>query len=382
MTVTAVIVAAGNSSRMKGTDKIFSKIGGVPTLARTMLAFDRAQTVTDIVIVTRPDNFDKITEIVKNYNISKPVCTAAGGADRAHSVLAGVQKATGEIVSITDGARPMVLPADIDKTNLEAISCGAAALGVLMADTVKKVTQGLEIISTVDRSDLVRIQTPQAFYRNEYITLAKKALETDAEFTDDCSIYEYFGKKVKVVQGSNSNIKITEKQDLDICEKLCAMPVRVGHGYDVHRLVQGRDLVLCGETIDFELGLLGHSDADVALHALMDSMLGAAALGDIGTLFPDSSAEFKDISSMILLKRVWQRLESDFVFGNCDVTIIAQKPKLLPHIQKMRENIADVLGTDIVNVNVKATTEEKLGFTGSLEGISSHAVCTLFKKVK
>jgi 2-C-methyl-D-erythritol 2,4-cyclodiphosphate synthase len=114
----------------------------------------------------------------------------------------------------------------------------------------------------------------------------------------------------------------------------------------------------------------------------MDSMLGAAALGDIGTLFPDSSAEFKDISSMILLKRVWQRLENDFVFGNCDVTVIAQKPKLLPHIQKMRQNIADVLGTDIDNVNVKATTEEKLGFTGSLEGISSHAVCTLFKKVK
>ena len=159
--------------------------------------------------------------------------------------------------------------------------------------------------------------------------------------------------------------------------------MRIGHGYDVHKFCDDRRLVIGGVEIPYEKGLLGHSDADVLLHAISDALLGAAALGDIGKHFPDNSDEFLNIDSRILLRKVVALLKGKgYTVGNIDATIIAQKPKLLPHIQKMRENIADVLGTDIVNVNVKATTEEKLGFTGSLEGISSHAVCTLFKKVK
>ncbi len=158
------------------------------------------------------------------------------------------------------------------------------------------------------------------------------------------------------------------------------MNVRVGHGYDVHRFKEGRKLWLCGEKIDYEFGLDGHSDADVALHALTDAILGAAAFGDIGTHFPDTDAQYKGISSIILLKRAYDSVRKNYTFGQCDVTIIAQKPKLAPYIAKMRENIANALETDISNVNVKATTEEKLGFTGRLEGISAHAVCTLYKK--
>lgn len=153
--------------------------------------------------------------------------------------------------------------------------------------------------------------------------------------------------------------------------------MRIGHGYDVHKFAKDRELWLCGEKIDFEMGLLGHSDADVALHALTDAMLGAAAMGDIGKLFPDTDPKYKGISSITLLKSAAEKIFSKYTFGNCDITIIAQKPKLSPYIQKMRKNIADALQVDIDSVNVKATTEEGLGFTGSLEGISAHAVCVL-----
>lgn len=157
--------------------------------------------------------------------------------------------------------------------------------------------------------------------------------------------------------------------------------MRVGLGYDVHRLVEDRKLILGGVEIPFEKGLLGHSDADVLLHAIMDALLGAAALGDIGKHFPDTDDKFKGISSLLLLKEVYKIInEHGYTLGNIDATIIAQKPKMAPHIPTMRENIANILNTSIDNINIKATTEEGLGFTGSLEGISSNCICLLNKK--
>ena len=156
--------------------------------------------------------------------------------------------------------------------------------------------------------------------------------------------------------------------------------MRIGHGYDVHRLVQGRKFILGGVDIPHTKGLLGHSDADVLIHAVMDAILGALALGDIGKLFPDSSSQFKDISSLILLSEVARRMsECGYCIGNVDATVIAQSPKLSPYIDCMRKNIADILRTDIQTVSIKATTEEKLGFTGRQEGVSAHAVCILKK---
>lgn len=153
---------------------------------------------------------------------------------------------------------------------------------------------------------------------------------------------------------------------------------RIGHGYDVHKLVEGRELYLGGVKIPHTLGLLGHSDADVLIHALCDALLGAMALGDIGKHFPDTDERYKGISSMLLLARVKELMtEKGYILGNCDITVIAQKPKLAPYIQKMAKNIADILGSDIGNVNIKATTEEHLGFTGREEGISAHAVATI-----
>ena len=156
--------------------------------------------------------------------------------------------------------------------------------------------------------------------------------------------------------------------------------MRIGHGYDVHRLVEGRRCIIGGVDIPHDVGLLGHSDADVLLHAVMDAVLGAMALGDIGKSFPDTDQSFKDIDSMILCDRVAQMMfKKGYRIGNIDATVIAQKPKMSPHIQKMRENIAKVFNTDVENVNVKATTEEKLGFTGAELGIAAHAVCLLEK---
>ncbi len=378
--VCAVVVCAGSSTRM-GTDKIFLNIAKKPVIAHTLLAFESAQTIDSIIVVTKPENFDKIEKIVKEYNITKLCAVREGGKTRAESVYSGVNVVNEDFVAVTDGARPCVTPKLIDAVCEAAFEYGAAAPGIKMADTVKKVDDTGIIEKTVDRRDLVRIQTPQVFETNIYRELLEKAMHIEGEFTDDCSIYEFFGKKVFVTDGSAFNLKLTTPEDIMVCERyLNTMNVRIGHGYDVHRFKEGRELWLCGEKIDYEFGLDGHSDADVALHALTDAILGAAALGDIGTHFPDTDDEFKGISSIILLKRAYDAVREYATFGQCDVTIVAQKPKLLPFIPKMRENIAKALDTDVSNVNVKATTEEKLGFTGRLEGISAHAVCTLYKK--
>ena len=380
-TVSAVVVCAGSSVRMGGTDKIFSEINGVPVFIRTLAACAACAQICEIVVVAKLESFERVRTEIERFGISKTCCLTKGGNTRAESVRNGVLSAKGEYVAVMDGARPMIKPQQIERTCRAAFECGAAALGVPVTDTVKRIDDNADIVLTVDRKNLVRIQTPQVFLRAEDLELSAKALETDVEFTDDCAVYEYYGKRVKTVFGTNENIKITVKEDLDICSRLCgAGAVRVGHGYDVHRLMYGRELWLCGEKIDFDMGLDGHSDADVALHALIDALLGAAALGDIGTLFPDSDPKYKGISSMLLLKSAAQKVLDRFSVINCDITIIAQKPRLSGYIPQMRSNISGVLGVLPGTVNVKATTEEKLGFTGSLEGIAAHAVCSLMQK--
>lgn len=379
--VSAVVVCAGNSSRMGGVDKIFSYINGVPVIIRTLAACCKSSFLKEIVVVAKKESFKRICNEIDKFGIDKPCVMAQGGNVRALSVRNGVLAAHCEYVAIMDGARPLIRPENIDITCSAAFEFGAAALGVPMNDTVKRIDGDGNILDTVDRQNLLRIQTPQVFLRSEYLELSEKAAAVDKEFTDDCSIYEYFGRQVKTVLGSDDNLKITVRDDLDICSRLCSVSsVRVGHGYDVHRLEKERELWLCGERINFEMGLSGHSDADVAVHALIDAMLGAAAMGDIGQLFPDSDDRYKGISSIALLKSAAADVFTEFTFGNCDITIVAQKPKLAQYIPKMRVNIAKALGVSLDLVSVKATTEESLGFTGALEGISAHAVCTLYVK--
>ena len=200
----------------------------------------------------------------------------------------------------------------------------------------------------------------------------------EESFTDDAQLLDSIGIKPHLTKGEYSNIKITTPEDLMYLKNYSQEELRVGHGYDVHRFVKGRELILGGVKIPYEKGLLGHSDADVLLHALMDALLGAAALGDIGKHFPDSDPSYSGISSMTLLEKVYDLLAlAGYKPSNADITVIAQEPKLAGYIQKMRDNISLALGLDRDRISIKATTEEGLGFTGNKEGIAAHAVVTI-----
>ena len=245
---------------------------------------------------------------------------------------------------------------------------GAAAPAVPVKDTIKLADDAGLVESTPPRQKLFAMQTPQCFDRAAYLALAG-----DEAVTDDCQLFEQAGRPVQLVAGEYENYKITTPDDLK-----GETTMRIGHGYDVHKLVEGRDLILGGVKIPYEKGLLGHSDADVLTHAVMDALLGAAALGDIGKHFPDSDPAYKGADSLALARHVAALLaEQGYRPVNVDATILCQAPKLAPHIPAMAQNLAAALGMEPGAVSVKATTEEHLGFTGQGLGIAAHAVALL-----
>ena len=369
-TVTAILVAAGASRRM-GFDKLgFHLPDGRTVLETSLAAFDRHPAVTQIVLVAG-GNFDVCQALAARC--AKPTVVVHGGATRADSVRAGLAEAEGKLVAIHDAARPFVSGEVITRTLEAAWECGAAAPAVAVKDTIKIASRGV-VLNTPDRNTLYAVQTPQCFWRERYLeALDRVQGETASAVTDDCSLFEMAGFPVHLVEGEYANTKITTKEDLK-----GETSMRIGHGYDVHRLVEGRKLILGGVEIPYEKGLLGHSDADVLLHAISDALLGAAALGDIGKHFPDTDPRYKGADSLELLRQVGVMLrEAGYTVGNIDSTILCQAPKLASHIPAMRQNIASALGIDAGAVSVKATTEEKLGFTGSGEGIAAHAVALI-----
>lgn len=366
--VTAIIVAAGSSSRM-GFDKLFYKIGGMPVLAHSIRKFEQHPLVQQLVVVAGA-NIAQVQQLAEQC--TKPIVVVKGGATRGQSVQNGLQYAKGEFVAIHDGARPFVSAEIIEQTIRAAWEMGAAAPAVAVKDTIKVAQDGM-VQQTPDRSTLYAVQTPQVFKKSLYIQAQQQVC--DDTVTDDCQLFERAGMPVKLTKGSYENYKITTPEDLKE-EKV----MRIGHGYDVHRLVEGRKLILGGVEIAYEKGLLGHSDADVLAHAVMDAILGAAALGDIGKHFPDTDPRYEGADSIFLTKQVGLLVaEKGWKIGNIDATILCQKPKLAPHIPTMRKNLANALGMDVDAVSVKATTEEKLGFTGAGEGIAVHAVALLEK---
>ena len=259
---------------------------------------------------------------------------------------------------------------------------------VALKDTVKRVDDGGVVVDTPPRDRLRAVQTPQTFEAG-LIRRAHAAYALGERATDDAALAERMGIAVRLTEGDVENIKLTTPEDLLLAREVILKRegkkeekpmMRIGHGYDVHRLVEDRKLILCGVEIPYTLGLLGHSDADVALHALMDALLGAAALGDIGRHFPDTDPAYKGADSGRLLDHVVALLEEKgYTVGNVDVTIICQRPKLKDYIEQMRENVARHLKVDVDCVNIKATTTEKLGFEGEGLGISSHAVACIEK---
>ena len=378
-TCAAVVVAAGSATRMQGIDKMLAPLAGVPVVLRSVRALAASDCIDSLVIVTRTECMETLRTLCAE--VSKPVTVVVGGASRPESVLAGLAALPEgtELAAIHDGARPLVTQSVIAEAVEAAGRCGAAAPAVPVHDTIKQAENGL-VRATPERKTLFAVQTPQVFDVKLLKTVLRAAMERGIALTDDCSAVEAAGKPVVLTQGCEENLKITTPVDLTLAEAILKRrkTMRIGHGYDVHRLTEGRRLILGGVEIPFERGLDGHSDADVLVHALMDALLGAAGLRDIGVLFPDNDPAYKNISSMLLLDRVMQTLErAGYAVGNVDVTVLAQRPKLKDYIPVMRENLAYAMKIPLDCVNIKATTEEGLGFTGSGEGIACHAVCLL-----
>ena len=370
--VIAIIVAAGRGKRLGSSlPKQFLKVRGRTILEMSVEAFEQNKYVDEIFVAANADYCELTEKLCRGFSKLKKI--VAGGAERQDSVRAALDCLRGEngIVLVHDAARPFVSEAVINAVIEGTADFGAAIPTVPAKDTIRQVDGTGS--RTLQRETLACVQTPQGFR----ISLLKHAFEkAQAEGflgTDDASLVERMGINISMVQGEDANRKITTREDLET-------EMRIGTGYDVHRLVEGRPLILCGEQIPYEKGLLGHSDADVALHALMDAMLGAAGLGDIGKHFPDTDERYRGISSMKLLQKTAELLrEAGYFLGNADITIIAQRPKIAGYIPKMRANIAEIMNCDENKINIKGTTTEKLGFVGREEGIASEAVCILYR---
>ena len=379
-----IILAAGKGERMNaGKNKVLLPVCGKTVIRRSIEAF--SSFADEMIIVSRDDERSLIMHETENAGLSFPVRFVSGGETRQQSVLNALLTLSwnhGDIVLIHDAARCLADHKLISRVIHSTVLYGSTVPGIPASSTYKICDQDRFVTNTPERSFLYEIQTPQGFPAETIIPASVRAAEDHVICTDDAGILEHYHFPVKIIDGDSSNIKLTEPDDLNrakmILEGGVSSSMRVGMGYDVHRLVAGRKLILCGVEIPFDLGLLGHSDADVALHALMDAMLGACALGDIGRHFPDTDEQFKDVSSMVLLRETIRILSSaGFEVHNADITIVAQKPKILPFISEMIRRVAAELSLPENHVNIKATTTETLGFEGRLEGISAYAVCTV-----
>ena len=377
--VAVIIAAAGQGKRLGApVPKQYLKIGGEDVIAKTLRAFEDIDDVDYIFVVTNHEYQKMCADIVEERGFHKVEGIVAGGSRRQDSVFNALQeinvrKPGVSMVLIHDGARPFIGKDVILNVLEETELNGAAVACVAMKNSVRRMEPGSSSSISVDRADYYSVQTPQGFRKSMLIEAYDKAFDEGFSGTDDASIVEWAGNEISIVDGDYGNIKITTREDLP-------MENRVGTGFDVHRFAEGRKLILGGVDIPYDRGLLGHSDADVLVHAVMDALLGAAALGDIGKHFPDSDETYKDADSTVLLAKVKKMLEENFYnIGNIDVTLIAQKPKISPYIDEMRDNISGVLGIDRSRVNIKGTTTEQLGFTGREEGIACEAVCSIYR---
>lgn len=374
----AVIIAAAGMGKRLGSDtpKQYLKIAGEPILVKTVRAFCRNERVDHIFIVTNEDYIEHCLRLKEEYGLDKVVSVVKGGKERQDSVYAALQEINRRrpgvgYVLVHDAARPFVAQETIDYVIEAAVGVGAAVACVPVKDSIRR---GSSTESrNVERKNLYNVQTPQGFKKSILMEAYEAAFSCGYYGTDDASLVERIGQPVELVMGHYDNIKITTKEDMP-------MENRVGNGFDVHALVEGRPLILGGVEIPFEKGLDGHSDADVLIHALMDALLGAAALGDIGGHFPDTDSAYKGADSVKLLKHVRQLIAEEFYkISNVDITVMAQRPKIKPYIEQMREILADALEIEISRVSIKGTTTERLGFVGREEGIAAQATCLLYR---
>nr|WP_321459087.1 bifunctional 2-C-methyl-D-erythritol 4-phosphate cytidylyltransferase/2-C-methyl-D-erythritol 2,4-cyclodiphosphate synthase [uncultured Cohaesibacter sp.] len=401
MTCAVIIVAAGSGSRARrSSDKVakqYVALGGKPVLSRTLETFLKNEKVDCIQVVIGPQD-DQLYEAAIAPLTSGPLADlaktklqppATGGETRQISVLNGLEAISGkkpQHVLIHDAARPFVTDDILSRCFLALQTHKACLVATPVTDTIKKVDDQGAIIETIDRSTLWSAQTPQAFdysfIRHAHKRASDQGIHT---FTDDAAVAEWMGETVHIVQGSPANRKLTSQDDLTMAETMIAASapqpltdIRVGTGYDVHAFDEGSAVIIGGISIPHSHKLKGHSDADVGLHAITDAILGAIADGDIGTHFPPSDPQWKGAASDLFLKDAVRRVKDrGGKISNIDLTIICEAPKIGPHRPEMRAAIADICDMSIDRISVKATTSEKLGFTGRKEGIAALATATV-----
>lgn len=395
---TLAIVPAGGTGRRMGAavPKQFLPLAGVPVLVRTLSVLQHSSLIDRILLaVPAADVVQVRADIVAAHGLTKVMAVVAGGAERQDSVGNALREVPEEveIVLVHDAVRPFVTAELIARVVTAAQEYGAAAAGLPVRDTVKRAGGADRVVATVAREGLWLAQTPQAFHRQVILAAYDRALRDRYVATDDAALVERTGHAVRMVPGDPDNVKITTPEDLAHGEAILGrlrpagpLPgaagresgMRIGFGFDSHRLATGRRLVLGGRVVPHDRGLLGHSDADVLVHAVCDALLGAAGAGDIGSHFPDTDPAYKDIASMLLLERVAA------IVGarggrvlNVDSTVILERPKLAAYLGEMEANIAGALGIPPSRVSVKAKTNEGMGLVGAGEGAAAFAVVTL-----
>jgi len=379
MRIAALIVAAGRGTRAgDGIPKQYRPVGGIPILARSLRTFVDHPDVDAVATVIHPDDRALCESCCVGLDDLLPLI--AGGATRQASVLAGLEALSSvqpTHVLIHDGARPFADAALISRV-VEALKTHDAVLPSLpVTDTLREHADGLAG-DTVDRSRLIRAQTPQGF-AYQAILAAHRDNQTHA-FTDDVALAVAAGHKTCLVAGSEDNIKVTAPDDFMRAERFlsASRETRTGSGFDVHRFTDGDHVTLCGVDIPHTQSLLGHSDADVGLHAITDALLGALGEGDIGDHFPPSDPQWKGVASRVFLEHAAKLLvKRGGHIANIDVTLICEAPKIGPHREALRMSVASILNLTLDRISVKATTTEGLGFTGRGEGIAAQAIATV-----
>jgi len=380
---TAIIAAGGAGLRMgASTPKQFTELLGVPILIHAVRAFRQVPAIGAIVVVAPAEHLDHTQALLAQYQLDGHCTVVIGGKLRQDSVRIGLAQVPDDstLVAVHDGARPLITPQDIQRCLAAAATTGSAIMAVPVKDTLKGVGPDTAIRHTVEREGLWQAQTPQVVQTDLLKEAFAKAEQDGFVGTDEASLLEHGGWQVSVVEGSETNLKITRPDDLLMAEAILMQKqpppqLRIGHGFDAHRLVAGRALILGGMEIPHALGLLGHSDADVLTHALCDAILGAIGAGDIGRHFPDSDPQYKGISSITLLAQViGLAAERHLRLVNGDITVVAQRPKLAPHFPAMQKILAEACRVEPDAINLKASTTEQMGYTGREEGISAHAV--------
>ena len=372
--IAQILVAAGKGARIGGDiPKQYRKVGGKDVLRRTLEATRSEKRISEtIIVVAKGDAL--ISSLISDLDSVRYV---TGGATRTASVKAGLKALSDnppDLVLIHDGARPFV-SSEVIGGVIEALAMAPAVVPALPIPDALKSLDG----TSVDREQLRRVQTPQGFHFDKIWT-AFEALAEDASFADDIEVAKAAGLEIAFTAGDVNNFKVTYPEDFAKAEAMLTTDtyIATGTGFDVHRFTDGDTMWLCGVPIDCGFTLLGHSDADVGLHALTDAILGALAFGDIGDHFPPTDPKWKGVSSDKFLEFAIEQVQArGGRLQHVDVTLICEKPKIKPHREAMREKVAELCGLPLSRVSVKATTTEKLGFTGRGEGMAAQASATV-----